>query len=59
MGDGSRGCSSPRTRPVVAKVNLGRAEGLGALLARPVCVSVVLDAGTEMEVINGLDNGFW
>ena len=28
------------------------------MLAHPLGVSVVLDAKTEMEVINGLDNGF-
>ena len=28
------------------------------MLARPVGVGVVLDAGTEMEAINGLNNGF-
>ena len=46
-----------------AKVNHGEgpegggAERRSALFARPVGVSVVLDAGTEMEVINGVDNG--
>ena len=28
------------------------------MFARPVSVSIVLDAKTEMKVINGLDNGF-
>ena len=36
----------------------GVVEGLGALVARPVGASIVLDAGTEMEAINDLENGF-
>ena len=36
----------------------GGAEGLDALVARPVCASIVLGAGTEMETINGIENGF-
>ena len=28
------------------------------MLARPIGVGVVLDAGTEINVINRLDNGF-
>ena len=62
MSDGSRECSS-RSPPVPVKVNQGEepegggAAGLGALLARPVGISVVLDANTEIEIINGLHNG--
>ena len=61
VGGKSRGCH-PRGRPVAAKVNPGRGTGgwrsRGAQrVVRKVGVSVVLDAGTEMEVINRLDDG--
>ena len=36
----------------------GGAGALDALVARPVCASIVFDAGTEMEAINDLENGF-
>ena len=63
MGDGSRGCT-PRGRPVAAKVNPGRgtggwqSRGTRRLPARPVCISVVLDAKAEKEVIMGSTMGF-
>ena len=36
----------------------GGAERLGTLVARPVGASIVFNAGTEMEAINDVENGF-